>query len=299
MEPWNEISQWSRRPVVGVGASNGHAMTVDVEDYFQVEAFTGAVDRAHWDTLECRVERNVDRVLEIFAEAQVSATFFTLGWIAQRYPTLVRRIVGAGHELASHGLEHQRADNQTGERFLADVKRTKAVLEDCSGAAVKGYRAASFSIGPQNLWAFEALHEVGYRYSSSVYPIKHDRYGIPDAPRVAFHPLAGCKFVEIPLTTVRRYQVNWPCGGGGYFRLLPYSLSVGNMRAASVRNGQPCVFYFHPWEIDPDQPRISKASFSAQFRHYLNLGKMEARLRRLVTEFKWNRIDRIYPLAAA
>jgi polysaccharide deacetylase family protein (PEP-CTERM system associated) len=273
-------------------------MTVDVEDYFQVEAFAGVIDRASWDAFECRVERNVDRILEIFADSRVSATFFTLGWIAKRHPSLVRRIVDAGHELASHGLEHRRADNQTDASFLRDVKRAKAILEDCSGVAVKGYRAASFSIGASNLWAFDALQEAGYRYSSSVYPIKGGRYGIPGAPRGAFRPLARCEFVEIPITTVRRFHMNWPCGGGGYFRLLPYFLSAGNMRAAAARCGQPCVFYFHPWEIDPDQPRIGKASLKARLRHYLNLRQTETRLRRLVTEFRWNRIDRIYPLAA-
>ena len=293
-----EISEWSQRPVAGVTALNGHAMTVDVEDYFQVEAFSEIVDRSRWDSFECRVERNVDRILEFFAEAGVSATFFTLGWVAERYPALIRRIVGSGHELASHGLAHHRADNQTNDHFLSDVTRAKAILEDCAGVAVRGYRAASFSIGAGNLWTFEALRKAGYRYSSSVYPIRHDRYGIPGAPRFAFHPLSGSKFVEIPVTTVRRFQINWPCGGGGYFRLLPYRLSVRNMRAATARNHQPCVFYFHPWEIDPGQPRIPRAPAKARFRHYLNLGKMESRLKKLLGQFPWRRIDQIYPLAA-
>lgn len=270
-------------------------MSVDVEDYFQVEAFAGVVKPEDWDGLECRIERNVDRILEFFAESGATATFFTVGWIAERYPTLVRSIVSCGHELASHGFAHRRADRQDEKAFSADVRRARAVLEDCAGIRVNGYRAPSFSIGPANLWAFEALERAGYRYSSSVYPVQHDRYGIPDAPPFAFHPLAGSGFVEIPVTTVRRFGRRWPCGGGGYFRLLPYSVSVRNMRAAA-KNGQPCIFYFHPWEIDPDQPRVTNAPAAAQFRHYVNIGRMQARIRKLLIEFRWNRIDLLYPI---
>lgn len=294
----SRIATWWQRPAAGPNSHVDHAMTVDVEDYFQVEAFAGVVKPEDWDKLECRIERNVDRILELFAEAGATATFFTLGWIGERYPTLVRRIVSSGHELASHGFAHQRADRQDEKVFFADICRARAVLEDCAGKRVNGYRAPCFSVGPENLWAFDALVRAGYRYSSSVYPVQHDRYGVPNAPHFAFHPLAGSEFVEIPVTTVRRFGKRWPCGGGGYFRLLPYSLSVRNMRAAA-KSGQPCIFYFHPWEIDPEQPRVMDAPAAARFRHYVNIGKMQARMRKLLSEFRWNRIDSLYPIAHA
>lgn len=296
MDERNGIADWWQRPAAWPDPHVGHAMTVDVEDYFQVEAFAGAVKPEEWDGLECRIERNVDRILEFFAEAGATATFFTLGWIAERYPTLVRRIVSSGHELASHGSAHRRADRQDEKAFFADIHRARAVLEDCAGIRVNGYRAPSFSIGSANLWAFQALERAGYRYSSSVYPVQHDRYGIPDAPPFAFHPLAGSGFVEIPVTTVRRFGKRWPCGGGGYFRLLPYSVSVRNMQAAA-KDGQPCIFYFHPWEIDPDQPRVTNAPAAARFRHYVNIGRMQTRIRKLLREFQWNRMDAVYPIA--
>lgn len=289
------IVAWSKRPVPRASGVSANAMTVDVEDYFQVEAFFDYVDRDDWDSLECRIERNTDRILEMFDAAGVQGTFFMLGWAAERFPALVRRIVDGGHELASHGLAHIRADKQSRREFTADISRARAVLEDTGGVAVKGYRAASFSVTRNNLWAFDALQEAGYRYSSSVYPIKHDLYGIPEAPRFAFYPLENCEFVEIPVTSVRRMGTNWPCGGGGYFRLLPYWLSAMNMRRVMRQENQPCVFYFHPWEIDPGQPPIAGTPLKTRVRHYTNLGKMQVRLERLLKDFCWSRLDRIYP----
>jgi polysaccharide deacetylase family protein (PEP-CTERM system associated) len=292
------VADWARRPVSEL-VLDANALTVDVEDYFQVEAFSGVVDRDRWSERECRIERNVDRILEMFANAGVHGTFFTLGWIATRYPSTVRKIVAGGHELASHGLAHHRADKQSTAEFLRDVAAAKNILEDTTGVAVNGYRAASFSIAGGNLWAFDALEEAGYRYSSSLYPIRHDFYGMPEAPRFAFYPLPESDFIEIPVTTARRFGANWPCGGGGYFRLLPYWLSAHNMRSVKRRDGQPCVFYFHPWEIDPGQPRVLGARLKARMRHYTNIGRMQARLERLLKDFRWKRLDEIFPVAAS
>ena len=293
------VAEWATRPAANIAVPGTNALTVDVEDYFQVEAFFTLIDRADWDRRQCRVERNVDRILELFDEAGARGTFFTLGWVAERYPALVRRIVAAGHELASHGLAHYRADSQTRAEFLSDIGQAKKILEDIGGVPVKGYRAASFSISRRNLWAHHALEEAGYRYSSSIYPIRHDLYGIPNAPRFAFYPFAECNFLEIPVTSVQRLGRNWPCGGGGYFRLLPYWLSVRNMKSVAQREKQPCMFYFHPWEIDPDQPRIPGASLKTRLRHYTNLHKMQERLKRLLRDFHWSRVDQIYPIAQA
>jgi polysaccharide deacetylase family protein (PEP-CTERM system associated) len=270
-----------------------NAMSVDVEDYFQVEALSGVVSRDDWNAIPRRVAANTDRLIDLFAATGARATFFTLAWVAQRHPDLIRRIVDAGHELASHGLDHTRVDRQTPETFRADLKRSRAILEDVGGARVAGYRAASFSIGARNLWAFDVLEEEGYAYSSSVYPIQHDLYGMPDAPRTPFHPRAG-KLIEIPLTTVRRFGRNFPCAGGGYFRLVPYWLSRANLRRVHAQDQSPCIFYLHPWEIDPDQPRVPGLSVKSRLRHYLNLGAMEGRLRQLLTDFAWDRMDRIF-----
>jgi polysaccharide deacetylase family protein (PEP-CTERM system associated) len=276
-----------------------NAMTVDVEDYFQVEAFFPHVPRSDWGNRECRVERNVDLILQLFSQNDVKATFFTLGWIAKRYPKLVRRIVDAGHELASHGLEHVRADQQSRPIFLEDVRRSKAMLEDLGGVPVVGYRATSFSITRKNLWALDALEDAGYCYSSSTYPIHHDLYGIPEQPRFAFYPFEDRKFVEIPITTVRQFGLNWPSGGGGYFRLLPYAIFRRNLRSVVEREKRPCIFYFHPWEVDPEQPRIKGTSLKTQVRHYLNLGRTYHRLSLLLRDFHWDRIDRVYPVGSA
>jgi polysaccharide deacetylase family protein (PEP-CTERM system associated) len=270
-----------------------NAMSVDVEDYFQVQAFADRISRGDWDRLPRRVDRNVNRLLDLFAEAEIRSTFFTLGWVAERHPALIRRMVAEGHELASHGWDHTRADSQDPESFRADIRKTKRLLEDLGGVAVTGYRAATFSIGPRNPWAFAVLGEEGYRYSSSLYPIRHDLYGDAGASRVPFHP-DGLPLLEVPMTTVQWFGRNVPCSGGGYFRLLPYAASRLNMRRVNAREGRPCVFYFHPWEIDPDQPRQDGVNFRARFRHYTNLDRMEAKLRRLLADFAWDRMDRVF-----
>ncbi len=221
------------------------------------------------------------------------ATFFTLGWVAERHPRLIRRIVDAGHELASHGYSHIRVDDQSEDEFRADAGRTRRLLEDASGVAVTGYRAASFSIGRTTPWAHRILAEEGYRYSSSINPIRHDHYGMPDAPRFAFRPAAD-GVVEFPMTTVRLLGCNLPCSGGGYFRLMPYGLFRSAIRRFNRVDANPAIFYFHPWEIDPDQPRPGGLSAMARFRHYLNLDRMEHRLRRLLAEFDWGRMDRVF-----
>jgi polysaccharide deacetylase family protein (PEP-CTERM system associated) len=270
-----------------------NAMTVDVEDYFQVQAFAHRVDRADWDSFPRRVEANVDRILAQFERANVHATFFTLGWIARRHPAMVRRIVASGHELASHGWDHTRADSQAPEAFRQDVQQTRALLEDTGGVAVTGYRAATFSIGAGNLWAFGILRDAGYRYSSSVNPIAHDLYGMPDAPREPFQP-DGDGFWEIPMTTVRAVGRNWPCSGGGYFRLLPSSFYRAGLARVNQGEGRSGIFYFHPWEIDPDQPRIAGVGWKSRLRHYTNLSRMAARLDRVLREFAWDRMDRVF-----
>jgi len=269
-----------------------NALTVDVEDYFQVEAFARVIDRGDWDAFPRRVVRNTDRLLDILAEAGVSATFFTLGWVAERHPELVRRIVAEGHELASHGSDHYRADQQSPEEFRDDIRRSKALLEDIGGIAVTGYRAPTFSVGARSLWAHAILAEEGFRYSSSVYPIAHDLYGAPEAPRHPFCPLPG--FIEIPLTTVRMFGRNFPTAGGGYFRLLPYAVTRTALRKAGNELRASCVFYLHPWEIDPGQPRQVQAPLRSRLRHYVNLGRTEERLRRLLRDFRWTRMDRLF-----
>lgn len=276
------------------GSAIANAMTVDVEDYFQVQAFADQIRRDDWQAMECRVERNTDAVLQLFADAGCRATFFTLGWVAERYKPLVRRIVAGGHELASHGLAHYRVDHQSPEQFRTDIRRTKAMLEDAGGVPVSGYRAASFSIGAKNLWAFDVLAEEGYAYSSSIYPIRHDIYGMPDAPRFAFRPKGENGILECPITTVSLLGRNLPCGGGGYFRLLPYGVSRWLMRQVNRQDGRPCIFYFHPWEIDPAQPRQAGVSLRTRVRHYTNLSRMEHRLRRVLGDFRWDRMDRVF-----
>ena len=270
-----------------------NAMTIDVEDYFQVSAFAPHIPRNQWDSLPCRVDRNVMRILDLLDAHAAKATFFTLGWVAERYPQLVREIVGRGHELASHGYGHLRATDQTEIEFRTDVTHAKKLLEDLSGVSVNGYRAPSFSIGARNLWAFEVLSDAGYQYSSSVYPIKHDHYGMPDAPRFAFKP-GQHDLIELPATTLNMMGRNFPASGGGYFRLLPYSVSAWMMRRVNEHDGEACIFYFHPWEIDPDQPRQRGISLKTRFRHYVNLSHMEGRIARLLKDFEWDRMDRIF-----
>jgi polysaccharide deacetylase family protein (PEP-CTERM system associated) len=269
-----------------------NALTIDVEDYFQVSAFAGHIARSEWDTRECRVERNVERILQMLAHHQTKATFFTLGWIAERYPQLIRRIVQEGHELASHGYAHQRASDQTKEAFFADIQLAKFILEDLSDTEVKGYRAPSFSIGTGNLWAFDCLARAGYRYSSSIYPIRHDHYGMPTSPRFANQVHPG--LMEIPITTLRFLSRNLPSSGGGFFRLLPYALSRWMLKRVNTHECQSTIFYFHPWEVDTEQPRVAGLSAKTRFRHYVNIGRMDARLNQLLKDFKWGRMDHIF-----
>lgn len=270
-----------------------NAMTVDVEDYFQVSAFENHVRRDAWETTPTRVEGNVERILELFDRHQVKATFFTLGWVAQRHPTMVRRIVAEGHELASHGWEHVRVNTQQPAAFREDVTRTKALLEEISGAPVTGYRAASYSIGRDNLWALEELAEAGYRYSSSIAPIRHDLYGMPEAPRFAF-TAAGGRLTEIPVTTLPLVGRNINVAGGGWFRLFPYGFSRWALRRINRREGRSGLFYFHPWEIDPGQPRPPGLALRTRFRHYLNLERTLPRLERLLGDFRWGRMDQVF-----
>ena len=279
--------------MTGQSGAMVNAMTVDVEDYFQVQAFAHCVSRTDWDGIAPRVETNVDRILDQFAAANVRATFFTIGWIAERHPAMVRRIVAAGHELASHGWDHTRADTQDPATFQADVLRTRLTLEDIGGVAINGYRAATFSIGARNLWAFAELQAAGYTYSSSINPIRHDLYGMPDAPRVPFHP-EGCDLWEIPMTTVRAFGRNWPCSGGGYFRLLPTFLYYQGLIRVNRNEQRPGIFYFHPWEVDPGQPRIADCGWKSQVRHYTNLSAMGPALDKLLRDFAWDRMDRVY-----
>ncbi len=264
-----------------------NAMSVDVEDYFQVSAFEPYVHREDWERIPARVEANLDRILALFDQAGIRATFFTLGWIAERHPGMVRRILEQGHELASHGWSHVRVTQQDRAAFRADVTRTKALLEDLSGTPVLGYRAASYSIGAANLWALEELAAAGYRYSSSIFPIRHDLYGMPEAPRFPFHPDNARGLLEIPMTTFILGTRRLPCAGGGWFRLLPYAVTRWAIRRVNRRDARPAVFYFHPWEIDPDQPRQPGLDARTRFRHYLNLRRTEDRLRRLLADFAW------------
>ncbi|WP_312513473.1 XrtA system polysaccharide deacetylase [Massilia sp.] len=282
------------RPRPAPGERIRNAMTCDVEDYFQVSAFAPYIDRASWPTRECRVEANMERILALFEQNGVRATFFTLGWIAERYPAMVRRIVEAGHELASHGYGHLRASDQSRAEFDNDIRSAKALLEDIGGQVVLGYRAPSFSIGHANLWALDALHEAGYKYSSSIYPVLHDHYGMPDAPRFAFYPNGPDGLLEVPITTVKMGGRNLPAGGGGYFRLLPYALSRWMMEKVNREDQESALFYFHPWEIDPQQPRPEGLGAKARFRHYVNIDRMERRLALLARDFKWDRMDRIF-----
>ena len=271
-----------------------NAMTVDVEDYFQVSAFEPYIAKQQWDSLPHRVENNTHRVLDIFEANGIKATFFTLGWVAERYPELVKRIVKDGHELACHGYEHIRVTEQTPEAFRKDIAKSKKILEALSGNEVKGYRAASYSIGAKNLWALDVLQEEGFKYSSSIYPVKHDLYGMPDAPRFMYEPIAQQNFKEIPITTIRVGNKNLPCGGGGFFRFYPYAVSKWAFNHINNTEKQAGIFYFHPWEIDPEQPKQSGLSLKTQIRHYLNLHRMENRIKQLLTDFNWDTMEQVF-----
>ena len=271
------------RPIV-------NALTVDVEDYFHVSAFEGVVSREGWDRYQSRVVANTSRLLETFAESGVHATFFVIGWVAEQHPDLVRRIAAAGHEVASHSYAHRLVYQMTPAEFREDLRRAKGVLEDAAGAPIVGFRAPSYSITERSLWAFDVLIGEGYRFDSSIFPIHHDRYGIPSAPR---HPhtvtrVAG-SILEIPASTVRLGRVNLPFAGGGYFRLMPYLWTRWAFRQVNQREARPVVFYVHPWEVDPGQPRLS-APWLSRFRHYHNLEETLPRLRRLLTDFRFDSI---------
>ena len=270
-----------------------NALSVDVEDWFQVGAFETVIDRKDWDSLECRVERNTDAVMALFDDAGIKGTFFTLGWVAERYPALMRRIVAAGHELASHGYGHDRVFTLSPEQFAADIERTRKLIEDTSGALVSGYRAPSFSIDQRTPWAHEILAEQGYTYSSSVAPIKHDHYGWAEAPRFAFRPVAGSDFLEVPVTTAQLGPKRLAAGGGGFFRLLPYAFSRWAIRQVNEDEQRPAIIYFHPWEIDTDQPRVANAPIKSKLRHYTKLDVMAEKLRRLPKDFQWERLDSV------
>ncbi|HYE98226.1 MAG TPA: XrtA system polysaccharide deacetylase [Planctomycetota bacterium] len=270
-----------------------NALTIDVEEYFQVEAFAGVIDRGRWEAYDTRVDVSVDMILGMLAEAGCTATFFVLGWIAARYPAVVRAISGAGHEVASHGFDHRLADTMEPDAFRSDVRATKRLLEDITGLPVAGYRAPCFSINGSNLWALAVLEEEGYRYSSSLYPIRHDLYGMPEAPRFPFHPLAGSRFIEAPLSTVPMFGRNVPCAGGGYFRLFPYRFSRWQLRRINLGEGRACIFYMHPWELDPEQPRPGGLPIRSRLRHYLNLARSRSRLQALLRDFAWSRMDEV------
>jgi len=268
------------------------ALTVDVEDYFHVSAFEKAIDKADWQNLELRVEKNTYRLLELFEQKQAKCTFFTLGWVAERCPNLIQAIVKQGHELASHGFSHQRATRMTPEQFRDDVSKSKQVLEDAAGQAIVGYRAPSFSVNDSNTWVYEVLTELGFEYSSSTYPIEHDLYGVPKWPRFKYQRPEG--IIEIPVPTMRKNEKNTGIGGGGYFRLYPYWLSKRRIDNYLNTEKQPYSFYFHPWEIDPEQPRVDGASVKSRLRHYLNLSSMEGKVAQLLEDYQWDTMKSVY-----
>jgi len=270
-----------------------NALSVDVEDWFHVGAFERVIKHDDWAGLECRVERNTDILLDMFDASGIKATFFTLGWVAERYPALMRRIADAGHELGNHGSNHDRVFTLTPQQFAEDIDRARKTIEDMSGTKVTGYRAPSFSIDKRTPWAHQVLAEQGYVYSSSVAPIQSDHYGWPEAPRFAFKPVAGADLIEIPVTTAVFAGKRLAAGGGGYFRLLPYAFSRWAMRQVNDDDKRPAIIYFHPWEIDPGQPRVANAPIKSKLRHYTNLGAMQGKLQRLISDFEWDRLDAI------
>ncbi len=268
-----------------------NGLSVDVEDWFQVGAFENVIERDDWNGLADRVERNVSKILDMFEEADVKATFFTLGWVAQRHPALMQRIANAGHEIASHGFDHARVFNFDRKSFGEDLLKAKKAIEDASGVAVTGYRAPSFSIDQRTPWAYMELADQGYAYSSSVAPVAHDHYGWREAPRFAFQPLPWSDLIEIPVTTAEFAGRRLAAGGGGFFRVLPYAFSRWAIRQVNLRDKRPAVFYFHPWEIDPDQPRVQGAPLKSRVRHYTNLDVMGDKLRQVINDFEWGRMD--------
>lgn len=270
-----------------------NALTVDVEDYFQVSAFEPYISRDDWQAYECRLLPNMDRILSRLESAEVKATFFFLGCLAEKYPQLLRSVANFGHEIASHGYQHVRVCSQTENDFRQDVDRTKKLLEDIAGVPVCGYRAASFSIDASNNWARDVLAETGHKYSSSIYPIRHDRYSMREAPRFAFQDSVD-GVIELPVTTVEISGLRFPCAGGGYFRLLPYTWSKWGIRRVNVVDRQSAIFYFHPWELDDAQPRMSGLDNVTKFRHYVNLKSTEKKLNRLLSDFNWATVKSVF-----
>ncbi|PCI21402.1 MAG: polysaccharide deacetylase family protein [Piscirickettsiaceae bacterium] len=271
-------------------------MTIDVEDYFQVSAFERHIQKSSWGTIPCRLENNMDRILQLLSDHETKATFFTLGWVADNYPQVVKKIVDEGHELASHGYQHIRVSDQTADEFLADISHTKKLLEDIAGKAVKGYRAASFSMGEKTPWAHDMLDKAGYKYSSSIYPIQHDHYGMPSASRFLYYPLEkdGKSLIEVPISTLDLVGKRLPVGGGGYFRFFPYQFSKWMIAKVNDEDNESTVFYFHPWEIDSEQPRQQGIPLKTKFRHYINLKHMFKRLDKLLTDFEWGTMDDVF-----
>ena len=270
-----------------------NAFSIDVEEYFQVSAFEGNILREDWDKYPSNINENIDRILLLLDNCNVKATFFVLGWIAEKHSGMVRKISDLNHEVASHGYSHVRVINQNAKEFKKDIIKTKNILEDITGREVLGYRAASYSINKENQWAHEIIQETGHSYSSSIYPIVHDLYGIPDACRFPYKPCDG-ELLEIPISTFQLFKKRIPCGGGGFFRLYPYILSRSMINYINKREGKPCVFYFHPWEIDSKQPRIKNLNFKTRFRHYLNIDKTEKRLGKLLSDFNWDTMLKVY-----
>ena len=299
-----------------------NALTIDVEDYFQVEAFASRINYNEWDNYPCRIKQNTQKILDILDDYQIKATFFCLGWIAKRSPSLIKNIAQRGHEVASHGYAHQPVYKQSPDIFMQDIRKTKQILEDIIGQPVIGYRAPTYSITQKTLWALEILAEEGYKYDSSIFPIKHDLYGIPNAPRFPFnvHTLKRanvftckrsnvltckrsnvqtCKranvqtFFEFPLTTLRILNINIPIAGGGYFRVFPYIFIKNALRHINLKEKQPFVFYLHPWELDPEQPRINHLPWRSRFRHYVNLRKTEGKFRKLLSDFRFSTVLKV------
>lgn len=276
----------SQSPVV-------NAMSIDVEEYFHVSVFDGIVPRSEWPKMSTRVDASTLRLLDIFDEYEVRATFFVLGWVGERHPNLVREIARRGHEIASHGYAHRLVYDQTRSAFREDVRRTKGLLEEMAGRPVIGYRAPSYSITPRSLWAIDVLIEEGYQYDSSIFPIRHDRYGIPISARAPYRiDRDAGSMMEVPGSTTRVGTMNLPVAGGGYFRILPYWWARWGIQRVNERERRPVVFYLHPWEIDPDQPRLA-AGRLGQFRHYRNLADTERRLRCLLSEFAFGTVERL------
>ena len=274
-----------------------NALTIDLEDYFQVEAFASRINYNDWDNYPCHIEKNTKKILDILDFYQVKATFFCLGWIAKRYPLLIKTIAQKGHEIASHGYAHKPIYKQSPKEFREDIKRTKNILEDIIGKPVFGYRAPTYSITQKTLWALEILAEEGYKYDSSIFPIKHDLYGIPNAPRfpfvITFQRSNVQTFFEFPLTTLRILNINIPIAGGGYFRLFPYVFIKNALKYINIKEKKPFIFYLHPWELDPNQPRINHIPWRSRFRHYVNLHKTEKKLKKLLSDFKFNTVLKI------